>query len=159
MATSPICGAWGCRCRGGLEYEYVTQEEPSLSHFRGSQVAFSLVFHRFPCFRRRFRLLLEPQDYASHPAVRALLRWRGEHIPVHAEEPGGYRTRGKMAVGPGRGGVAIGLFKRGTWKVLPLTTCVANHPSLLQALQKVKEAARGDVRRDLSSFLLLLSYS
>eukprot|EP00913_Durusdinium_trenchii_P031553 g29545.t1 len=47
-----------------------------------------------------------------------------------------------MAVGPGgpgEGRVIIGLFKRGTWKVLPLAGCVVNHPSLMRAVKQLQE--------------------
>ena len=73
-----------------------------------------------------------PQDYfRSHPAAAVLATWcHGLELrpSMWAGEPRGYRTRGKLAVGGGRSGIVIGLFKRGTWKVGIMGIISWDHP-------------------------------
>jgi hypothetical protein len=72
------------------------------------------------------------QDYfRSHPAAAVLATWcHGLELrpSMWAGEPRGYRTRGKLAVGGGRSGIVIGLFKRGTWKVGIMGIISWDHP-------------------------------
>lgn len=103
------------------------------------------------------------EDYhEAHPAVKAIAEWRRQAqqpLPeVHqAPSPLGYRTRGKMAVGPaggsgpGSGAAVIGLFRRGTWQVLPLQGCAANHPRL-NAAMGVLQAALDELRSEVRPF-------
>ncbi|OLQ02657.1 putative RNA methyltransferase pc1998 [Symbiodinium microadriaticum] len=57
-----------------------------------------------------------------------------------AEVATGYRTTGKMAIGPGRlGACVIGLFKKGGWKVVPVRDCQANHPAIVAAIHTLQE--------------------
>ncbi|CAE7612932.1 unnamed protein product [Symbiodinium natans] len=88
------------------------------------------------------------QDYQHHHvAVRRLAEWQrllGLHPPeVFAAEPRGHRTRTKLAVAPGKDGVVLGLFKRGTQEVLPALGCAALHPVLRQALVRLQKALDG----------------
>ncbi|CAE7271534.1 unnamed protein product [Symbiodinium sp. CCMP2592] len=105
------CAEWGCRC----------SLEGKLCPFTWRD------------YRRR------------HPAVGAISRWYerdGEELPevFRAAEAPGYRTTGKMAIGPGRrGACVIGLFKKGGWKVVPVRDCQANHPAIVAAVHSLQE--------------------
>ncbi|CAJ1394800.1 unnamed protein product [Effrenium voratum] len=88
------------------------------------------------------------EDFKNHPAVRSLTAWcRSWGLPpieTTALDPEGYRTRGKMPVGPGGSGPVVGLFKRSTWKVVPVAGCAANHPRLVAAVESIEEAVRAN---------------
>eukprot|EP00435_Cladocopium_sp_Y103_P028027 s1294_g6.t7 len=100
--------------------------------------------------RKPYPYTKEEDYFRSHPAAKVLATWCHdlELLPsMWAGEPRGYRTRGKLAVGAGRSGIVIGLFKRGTWKVLPVAGCIVNHPRLMMAVQRVQQVLkRLDIR-------------
>ena len=54
----------------------------------------------------------------------------------------GWRTVAKLAVRPSasNGGVAVGLFRSGSHKVVPIPDCRAHHPSVNAAAKAVREA-------------------
>lgn len=58
--------------------------------------------------------------------------------PLHLSRPQ-YRTRGKLAVGPG--GV-VGLFRRGTYEVAPMAGCRCNHWALERAIEVLEDTLR-----------------
>ena len=52
--------------------------------------------------------------------------------------PTGWRTRAKLAVRrQGAQGLAIGLFRKGSHEVVPISQCVCHHPRLNDALQRL----------------------
>ncbi|CAE8624179.1 unnamed protein product, partial [Polarella glacialis] len=112
------CADWGCQCgRQSLRYPFKVSKD----------------YHN------------------KHPVVWELAKWRaseGSQPPevYQTASQVGYRTRGKMAVGPNtdadapEGSSVIGLFRQGCWQVTPSSQCKANHPALAAGLQELQIA-------------------
>ena len=56
-----------------------------------------------------------------------------------AEEPLGYRTNAKLAMGRERGEVKIGLYRRGTHQVVDISDCPLHHPLINRIAAVVRE--------------------
>eukprot|EP00873_Tetraselmis_striata_P000065 jgi/Tetstr1/420329/TSEL_011450.t1 len=62
---------------------------------------------------------------------------------VRLGPPAEWRCRARLAVRPAEGGgLVVGLYRRGTHKVVEIPRCVVHHPRINQAVQLVAKAAR-----------------
>jgi 23S rRNA (uracil1939-C5)-methyltransferase len=71
----------------------------------------------------------------NHPSLRQL-----QPLPIaSAAHPRGYRTNAKLVMARERGGIRIGLYRRGTHQVVDIGDCPLHHPLINRIVRVVRE--------------------